>query len=168
VNRRRILLFWVVGVIGVLAVSCGGPTSTPIATSIPTTAPSPIPPTSTPVPTATESVIEPTEVPSTPIEDPDPVKQGQALAARFGCAACHSADGSPKVGPTWKGLFGSEENLTDGSTAIVDAAFVIESILDPDAKITQGFTANIMPKDFGEKLSDSDIDAIIAYLKSLK
>ena len=102
-----------------------------------------------------------------PTEIAAPVKQGEALAARYGCACCHYADDSPRAGPTWLGLFGSEETLTDGSTVIVDEAFVIESILDPDAKITQGFTANIMPKDFSEKLSESDIEAIIAFMKSL-
>ncbi len=66
------------------------------------------------------------------------------------------------------GLFGSEEILADGSTVIVDEAYVIESLADPNAKITQGFTADIMPKDFGEKLSESDIEAIIAHMRSLK
>ncbi len=58
--------------------------------------------------------------------------------------------------------------MADGSTVIVDEAYVIESLADPNAKITQGFTAGIMPKDFDEKLSEPDIEATIAYMRSLK
>lgn len=112
--------------------------------------------------------MEPTEAPPAATEIDDPVQRGLSLSARFGCAACHSADGSPKVGPSWLGLFGSEETLADGSMVVVDEAFVVESIVDPNAKITQGFTANIMPVDFGEKLSASDIEAIIAYMQTLE
>ena len=161
-RKRNTLLLGAVCFFGTLAASCGGPTPVPT----PTATPSP-PPSSTPVPTATESVAAATEVPPTPTEIADPVRRGEALAARYGCAVCHSPDGSPKAGPTWLGLFGSEETLTVGSTVIVDEAYVIESILDPNAKITQGFTADIMPKDFGEKLSESDLEAIIAYMMSL-
>ncbi len=39
----------------------------------------------------------------------DPVVRGQAWSEQFGCAACHSFDGSEKIGPTWQGLFGRDE-----------------------------------------------------------
>ena len=161
-RKRNTLLFGAFCVFGTLAASCGGPTLVPTPTAIPTPASS-----STPIPTATESVAEATELPTTPTEIDDPVKRGEALAARNGCAVCHSPDGSPKAGPTWLGLFGSDETVTDGSTVIVDELYIIESILNPNSRITQGYTADIMPKDFGEKLSESDMEAIIAYIKSL-
>ncbi|MES2113708.1 MAG: cytochrome B, partial [Pseudomonadota bacterium] len=41
----------------------------------------------------------------------DPAHQGRLLAQARGCVACHSADGSPGVGPTWKGLYGKQETL---------------------------------------------------------
>ena len=43
------------------------------------------------------------------------VGQGRALADAKGCVACHTIDGSPRVGPTWKGLYGKTEN--HGATA---------------------------------------------------
>ena len=161
-RNRNLLQVGVACVLGALAASCGGPT--PLPTPIATPSPSP---SATPLPAETESVMEETEVPPTPTEIADPVTRGEVLSARYGCAVCHSPDGSSKAGPTWLGLFGSEETLTDGSVVIVDEAFVIESILDPNFKITQGFTADIMPKDFSEKLSESDLEAIIAYMMSL-
>lgn len=158
-RKHNLLVLGAVSLLGALTASCGG--STPV--------PTPAPLTSAPVPTTeTKSVEEPTEAPPSPTEIADPVKRGASLAARYGCAACHSPDGSPKAGPTWLGLFGSEETLTDGSIVIVDEAYVLESIVDPNAKITLGFTAGIMPKDFSEKLSASDIEAIIAYMRTLE
>lgn len=84
-----------------------------------------------------------------------------------GCAACHSIDGSTILGPSWQGIYGREEHLTDGSSVIVDDAYIRESIVDPNAKIVEGFQPNLMPATFGTTLSDADIDAIIAYMKGL-
>ena len=72
------------------------------------------------------------------------------------------------VGPTWKGIYGSQEALVDGTTVTVDDAYIRESIVDPNAKIVKGFPPNLMPQNFGDTLSDSDIAAIIDYIKSLK
>lgn len=90
------------------------------------------------------------------------------MAQNNGCLACHSTDGSPLVGPSWKGIYGSQEALTDGTTVEVNAEYLRESIVDPNAKIVEGFTPNLMPAAYGDSLSDSDIDAIIAYIKSLQ
>ena len=94
--------------------------------------------------------------------------RGKSLAVQNGCTNCHSVDGTSLVGPTWKGLFGKEETLADGSTVQVDEAYLRESIVDSDVKIVKGFTASVMPGDFGQKLSDSDIQVIIEYIKTLK
>ena len=58
--------------------------------------------------------------------------------------------------------------MADGSRVKVDDAYLHESIVDPNAKIVKGFSANIMPKTFGDTLSEEDIEAIIAYMKTLK
>lgn len=97
---------------------------------------------------------------------PDP-ERGKALAAEHACSACHSQDGNPSVGPTWKGLFGKEEVLAGGAKVRVDEAYLNESIVAPNAKVVEGFRAGIMPPDFGQKLSEGDIQAIIAFIKSL-
>jgi len=97
----------------------------------------------------------------------DPVARGQKLAQTYGCVACHSADGSQLPGPTWKGVFGHEVTLTDGSTVTADEAYLRESILNPGAKIVKGFP-NIMPATFGQQLSDEQVTDLIEYIKSLK
>jgi cytochrome c oxidase subunit 2 len=97
----------------------------------------------------------------------DPVARGNLWTQQFGCQACHSIDGSPLVGPTWLGIFGSQEQLTDGSTVTVDAAYIAESIHNPGAKIVAGFQ-NLMPANVGAELTDDQINDIVAFLESLK
>ena len=94
-----------------------------------------------------------------------PEGRGQALVAASGCAACHSTTGSPGIGPTWAGLFGRQEELTDGTVITVDEAYIHESIKAPQAKIVAGFENQLMPTyDF----TDEQIADIIAYIKTLK
>lgn len=95
-----------------------------------------------------------------------PDVRGAKIAKDRGCLACHSIDGKKIVGPTWKDLVGRREDLADGTSVTVDAAYIEESIKDPSANIVQGFQ-DVMPKTFGEQLTDEDIDAIIAYMTTL-
>ncbi len=91
---------------------------------------------------------------------------GFTLVEQYGCAACHSIDGSVLTGPSWQGLYGTEESLDDGTTATVNDEYITESIQDPDAKITAGFTAGLMPATLG--VQDDEIPHIIEYIKSLQ
>jgi cytochrome c oxidase subunit 2 len=88
--------------------------------------------------------------------------QGRALAQSKGCVACHTIDGSPGVGPTWKGLFGKTETMVDGSTALVDEAYVKDFIRNPQARAIKGF-AQVMPK---IELTDDEVTALAAYIRS--
>ncbi len=89
--------------------------------------------------------------------------QGQALAQAKGCIACHSADGKPGVGPTWKGLYGKTETMADGTSVRVDDAFLKNEIRNPQARVVKGF-ASIMPK---IELTDDELAALSAYIQSL-
>lgn len=94
--------------------------------------------------------------------------RGEEVARANACTACHSVTGDVSVGPSWKGLFGSQQRLNDGTSTLVDEAFLVESIKSPDAKIADGFSLGIMPRDFGQKLTDGDIASLVEYVKSLK
>jgi len=94
-----------------------------------------------------------------------PEGSGQLLVAANGCAACHSINGAAGIGPTWLGLFGRQEILTDGSVVVADDAYIHESIKAPQAKIVAGFENQLMPT-YG--FTDEQIVNIIAYLKTLK
>ncbi|RSZ38411.1 MULTISPECIES: cytochrome c oxidase subunit II [unclassified Variovorax] len=91
------------------------------------------------------------------------VQQGRALADAKGCVACHTVDGSARVGPTWKGLYGKTETMSDGSTALVDDAYLRSFIQDPQARQVKGFPP-VMPR---IELSDEELAALVAYIQSL-
>jgi len=94
----------------------------------------------------------------------DPVAWGKRLYTKNACNTCHSLDGSKSPGPTWKGIWGRPESFVDGSTGKVDENYVRESILKPQAKIVSTFVTTQMPP---YTISDKQIDAIIAYMKTL-
>lgn len=93
---------------------------------------------------------------------------GQKLFTDKGCVACHSVDGTTKVGPTWKGLFGVVgHEMDDGAKIAVDENYIRESILNPNAKVVKGFPKGVMPT-FQGQLSEDQLNALIEFIKSLK
>ena len=88
---------------------------------------------------------------------------GQQIFQQTGCGACHSTDGSPNVGPTLKGLYGSTVEFDDGSTRTADEAFLEEFINKPSKRAVKGFQS-IMP---AAELTGEQMRHLIAYLKSL-
>ncbi len=93
-----------------------------------------------------------------------PVEVGEIYYKRFGCKQCHSLDGSAGTGPSLKGLFGREELLSDGSRVTAEENYIRESILDPQAKVVNGYSP-VMPT-FQGRFTDQDITAIIEFIKS--
>jgi cytochrome c oxidase subunit II len=95
-----------------------------------------------------------------------PVELGAELYAKKGCKQCHTIDGSALIGPTWKGVFGKNEALSNGSSVQVDENYLRESIVDPQTKLVSGFPPS-MPTYKGQ-LKDHQITALIEFIKSLK
>jgi len=95
-----------------------------------------------------------------------PVEKGEELFESSGCAGCHTIDGTPKVGPTLKGIYNSTVQLADGTTVKADDNYLKDYILNPNVKVVKGFQP-IMPS-FKGTLKDEDVEAIVAYLKTLK
>lgn len=96
--------------------------------------------------------------------------RGEQLATQYGCIGCHSptsiAEG--RSGPAWGGLFGSTRNLEGGTTAVVDEAYLRESILNPTAKVPVGYDDPDagMPPYLGV-LGEPDVESLVLYIKSL-
>jgi cytochrome c oxidase subunit 2 len=95
----------------------------------------------------------------------DPVLVGKKLFER-NCVSCHTVDGSPRIGPTFKGSYGTPRKLTDGSEIVMDENYIRESLENPNAKIRQGFPASMTP--FTGKFKEAELTGIIEYLKSVK
>jgi cytochrome c oxidase subunit 2 len=89
-----------------------------------------------------------------PSEIADGAERAQEIwYTEYGCVTCHSLDGTEGAGPSWLGLYGSEEQLDDGTTIVVDEEYLRESILNPNAKIVAGFQSGVMSQTFAEQFS---------------
>lgn len=91
---------------------------------------------------------------------------GRKLAQRNGCQGCHSIDGSAGQGPTWLGLYNSRVTLEGGQVVTVDDAYLFKSIKEPAAQVVRSYSA--MNPAITANLTDEQIDALIAYIKTLK
>lgn len=101
--------------------------------------------------------------------DPTIIALGKQLSQAKGCTACHSADGSRLIGPSFKGIYGHTATVTTGGQAReveVNDEYIRHSILEPMADIVQGFQP-LMPSQKG-LVNDAEIKALTAYIKSLK
>jgi len=83
---------------------------------------------------------------------------GKIVFSAQGCASCHTfkpANATGTVGP-------------DLDTALQgkDAAFIKESIVDPNKDIASGYQPNIMPQSFGQTLTPTQINDLVAFLQS--
>ena len=88
---------------------------------------------------------------------------GARLFQEQRCVTCHQTNGI--MAPVLQGLFGKEVKLVSGQTAVVDEAYIRESILNPTAKVVAGYQPN-MPTFQGQVTEDAILQ-LIAYIKSL-
>jgi cytochrome c oxidase subunit 2 len=94
-----------------------------------------------------------------------PDEYGKTLYKKYACSTCHSVDGTRITGPSWKGIWGKQE-ATSAGTIKIDENYIRESILIPTAKVVNGYQP-VMPSYTGI-LKDKDIEAITAYIKTIK
>jgi cytochrome c oxidase subunit 2 len=95
-----------------------------------------------------------------------PLELGQKSYQMRGCTQCHTIDGSKLVGPSFKGFLARVHKLKDGTIVEPTDEYIKESVLDPQAKVIEGFEP-VMPS-FRGKLKDQEIAGLAAYIKSLQ
>jgi cytochrome c oxidase subunit II len=81
---------------------------------------------------------------------------GKSVFTENGCGGCHTLSEAGTTG-------GTGPNLDDGLKG-KNAAFIKQSIVDPSAQVTKGFSDNIMPKTFGDTLQPAELDTLVKYL----
>lgn len=99
----------------------------------------------------------------------------QVLNGNAGCVTCHSLEaGKVLVGPSLAGLAGRAGSTVSGETA---EQYLRQSIVDPNAHLAVGCNAadltaacaaGLMPLDWQQKLSEQEINNLVAYLQTLK
>jgi len=93
------------------------------------------------------------------------VTDGQRVFAQLGCASCHRSDNTQGRGPNLAGVYGHQVLLDNGQTVNADDNYVRESILNPGAKIVNGFNP-IMPT-YNGIVSEDQMLSLMQYIKSL-
>jgi mono/diheme cytochrome c family protein len=82
---------------------------------------------------------------------------GAQVFANNGCGGCHTLKAAKSGGVTGPNL--DESLAPDDSAATIE-----EMIVDPNAEIASGYPANVMPANFGQKLSAKEIEDLVQYL----
>ncbi|GIU75209.1 MAG: cytochrome c oxidase subunit 2 [Bryobacteraceae bacterium] len=96
-----------------------------------------------------------------------PLKElGRLVWENKGCATCHSLDGTRGQGPSWKGIWGHKQRGADGKEYQVDADYIRQSILAPQAVVVEGYQP-IMPTYQG-LLREREILGVIEFIKDLQ
>jgi nitric oxide reductase subunit C len=104
----------------------------------------------------------------------DPVTLGEELykgatigsASSPGCVTCHSLEeGITLVGPSHAGVGTRAGTLVAGMSA---EEYLKESITEPNAHIVDGFSPGVMYQNYAKELSTEQIEALVAYMLTLK
>lgn len=103
---------------------------------------------------------------SGPPLDLPPLELGQRSYQMRGCTQCHSIDGTKVIGPSFQGFLAREHRMKDGSVVPPTDEYIKESLLDPQAKVVEGFEP-VMPS-FRGRLHELEIAGLAAYIKSLQ
>jgi cytochrome c551/c552 len=111
--------------------------------------------------TATTATTAPSKTTTTAA----PVPDGKAIFISSGCGACHTfkpAGASATVGPDL-----DTAPAQDAKAAGMDlAAFLKQSIVDPNAYVAKGFPKGVMPTTFKASLSAAQLDALVGFLQA--
>ena len=94
-----------------------------------------------------------------------PVEAGAKLFTDLVCISCHTGTSGGR-GPSLNNVYGHEVELQGGGKVVADDAYLRESIVNPQAKIVNGYLP-IMPT-FQGMVSEEQLMQLIAYVKSLK
>jgi cytochrome c oxidase subunit 2 len=95
---------------------------------------------------------------------------GLAVLKKNACVSCHSLDGSKIVGPSFKGIWGKTETVITNETErniLIDEAYVMQSIREPNADVVKGFNKGLMIS-YKDLVSEKEMNDIIEYIKTLK
>ena len=87
-------------------------------------------------------------------------------ASAPGCVTCHSLDaGVVLVGPDHADIGARAETAVPGMSA---EDYIRQSIVEPNAHITEGYAEGIMYQNYGTDIPAPQIDDIVAFMLTLK
>lgn len=91
---------------------------------------------------------------------------GKTVFASNSCASCHTfqpANATGSIGPDLDKAPAADAKADHNMPL---AAFIKESIVDPDKYIAKGYSKGIMPTTFGSSLSSTQLNDLVAFIVS--
>lgn len=82
--------------------------------------------------------------------------EGRQIFTAQGCANCHTLSAANAQGTVGPNL---DETLPNK-----ERAYIRESIVNPDATVASGFSADVMPENYGQRLNRQQLDALVDFL----
>jgi mono/diheme cytochrome c family protein len=93
--------------------------------------------------------------PEEPAGDP---QAGEEVFASTGCGSCHAFEAAGTTGTVGPNL--------DDSLEGKDAAYVRTAIVEPNAEVAEGYPEGVMPGNYGDQLSEEQLNDLVAFLTS--
>ncbi len=90
--------------------------------------------------------------------------RGEERLRSLGCSGCHGESATVRA-PPLEGLYGKPVPLQNGDVTTADEKYLRDSILLPRSQIVAGYEP-VMPS-YQDKISEDDLVAVVAYIKSL-
>jgi len=83
------------------------------------------------------------------------------------CSSCHSIDGSPNTGPTWKNHFGYSHDYVDHAPAVADDQWLNDHILNSQLAVVKGYGKPSQMPVFQGQLNALQVQSLIVYMRTL-
>ena len=93
----------------------------------------------------------------------EPVARGRQVYRKLDCGRCHAIDGQGgRIGPDLEhiGTVAGERG-----SALDPEGYIRESVVSPGAYVVPGYN-DVMPRGLARNLSETDIEALVRYLKA--
>ena len=93
------------------------------------------------------------------------VATGEELFQKYSCNTCHRDDSSARA-PILRGLIGTTVKFIDGEALVADTNYLRESILDPRARVVDGYQP-VMPT-FQGQMTEEELLELVQYIRSME
>lgn len=104
--------------------------------------------------------------PGTPAEEGAKLFARKTLEDQPGCITCHSLQPDTIIiGQSLNGIASRAGDIVPGLSA---EEFIRQSILDPNAYLEEGYPTDTMPPVWDARLSEKQVDDLVAFLLTLK
>ncbi len=93
--------------------------------------------------------------------------EGAAVVNSLGCGACHGRQQTP-LAPRLDGIYGRPSRMETGELVTVDAEYIRQSILRPDARIVAGYGPESRMPSYHGRITEAELNAVVEYIRSIR